>query len=89
MALQPYTSFPSHAYDIQPFSDWSMYDPFASRGLYNNPLMKRTAQNAREVVRDMQPILYTDILDKGDSFEVHAGSRKISLILFRTEKSSV
>ena len=85
MALQPYTrssevapfGFQQPSWGMQPFEsagNWDMMaaDPIA-QSMYSDPLVQRTVNNARMITKPMAPILYADIYDLGDKFEVQAG----------------
>ena len=39
-----------------------------------DPLMRKTVRNAKRIVAPLKQILRADVIDKGDSYEVHAGT---------------
>ena len=87
MSLLPFTRRPAFGSSVVPYagaSDWDMMaqDPFGTlattdplgiqQQLYNDPLVRHTMRNAQLATRDMEPIMYADILDFGDKYEVSA-----------------
>jgi HSP20 family molecular chaperone IbpA len=56
---------------LDPMGSWGLMDPI-QRQLYNDPLVRRTMQNAQAIQEPIKPILYADLLDFGDRYEIHA-----------------
>ena len=63
MSLLPYSN---RTTEVVPFG--GVLDPFYN--MTTDPLSLRSMSNARGITRPLQPILYSDVLDMGDKYEV-------------------
>ncbi len=74
--LSPFPWNPS-SLGMQPFSGFDSFGalslPESASQMMYDPMMRRTMNNALSANKPMNPILYADIVDMGDRYEIHAG----------------